>query len=351
MRYITLRFLSSLVFIVMFDSDILLSQPNIQSQIESNRHARIMFYNCENLFDCVDDTLTIDEEFLPNGDRHWDKYKYNEKLEKTAQVITAVGGWQPVELVGLSEIENKQVLNDLVYNSQLYLKEYKFIHKESSDKRGIDVALLYQPTVFKPIANNFIPVNFSDTCKKSRDILYCKGVLKKTDTLHVFVNHWPSRWGGQLESEIYRIEAAKTLKQSYDSITKTEKQPNIIIMGDFNDTPNDISLCLHLNTCNSPKEKNVLVNLSPNVRESEIGTHKHNGVWAVLDQIIVSEQLTHKDNNLHISKKELTIVNYNFLLEPDKNYLGLKPKRTFIGFKFNDGYSDHLPVFIDLIKE
>lgn len=328
------------------------TQNNLQSIIERDRQARVMFYNCENLFDSFDDSLTIDEEFLPFGERYWTYSKYTNKLNKTAQVITAVGGWKPVELVGLCEIENKQVLNDLVYNSQLYLQKYQFIHKESPDKRGIDVALLYQPKSYRPIINKFIKIQFSDSTKTSREILYSKGVLYKTDTIHIFVNHWPSRWGGHLESENYRIEAAQTLRKAVDSIELYTKHPKILIIGDFNDTPSNTSISNHLGAHrnNISSNKSTLINLSKSTNGT-IGTHKYNGIWSVLDQIICSSSLLDSTQALYTASNSFTIVDYNFLLEADHKFLGTKPKRTFIGFKHNDGYSDHLPVFIDLFRQ
>lgn len=330
----------------------LYSQNNILPEIEKERHARIMFYNCENLFDSFDDSTTRDEEFLPCGERHWTYKKYQNKLNKTAQVIISAGGWEPVDLVGLCEIENKQVLNDLVFKSQLYLKEYQFIHKESPDLRGIDVALLYQPTSFNPIQKQFIEIEFSDTSKKSREIIYCKGVLHKSDTIHVFVNHWPSRWGGQLESETFRIEAAETLRKTVDSIYNEDSQANIIIMGDLNDTPNNNSIIKYLNAPSYQKSttKNQLINVSRVNSDTKLGTHKHNGVWSILDQIIVSANLLSNKQALHTTNNSFTIINYDFLLEIDDKHLGIKPFRTFVGFKYNDGYSDHLPVFIDLYR-
>ncbi len=170
---------------------------------------KIMFYNVENLFDTYDDSLINDEEFLPEGDRFWNNHKYYSKLNNIYKVIVAVGGWQPPAIIGLCEIENRTVLNDLVNNTPLVKFEYQIIHKESPDRRGIDVGLLYRKELFQPISYEAIPINFPNNPEsKTRDILYVKGIAEKSDTLNIFINHWPSRWGGQLESEDRRLFVA-----------------------------------------------------------------------------------------------------------------------------------------------
>lgn len=328
-------------------------QVNLKAKIEQPRFARIMFYNCENLFDYLHDSLKLDEEFLPGSVRNWSKTKYFEKLKKTAKVIASAGAWSPVELIGLCEIENHKVLHDLTRNTQLYLYEYQFIHNESPDKRGIDVALLYQPKIFTPLNTEFIAVQFNDSLKTTREILYAKGILHNTDTVHVFVNHWPSRWGGQLESEPYRVNAAITLRNKVDSIVNSSFNANIIVIGDFNDTPTDQSiskfLCKNSNADNI--QNNQLYNLAALSDNLNKGTHKYHGVWTILDQIIVTGNLLQTDQKLHISQNSFVILNHKFLLEKDEKYLGYKPFRTFVGFKFNNGYSDHLPVYIDIQKD
>lgn len=318
--------------------------------VEKPRSFRVMFYNCENLFDTIDDSLKTDEEFLPEGVRFWSNYKYYDKLKKISKVITAVGGWQPPDLVGLCEIENRKVLVDLTKHTPLYISEYKIIHKESPDKRGIDVALLYQPETFRPLNKRFLTVLFKENNRPTRDILYTKGLTNKNDTLHVFVNHWPSRWGGQLESENKRITAAKVLRSIIDSLYQHTQKPNIIIMGDFNDEPENksISSVLKAEQFNSALVNNTLYNLTPSaIRENTPGTHKYQGNWGTLDQLILSANLL-TGKGLFTTKNDIHIFNAPFLLEPDEQYLGKKPYRTFIGFKYNGGYSDHLPVFIDL---
>jgi len=238
-------------------------------------------------------------------------------------------------------------------NSPLYNFEYKTIHQESKDKRGIDVALLYQPKSYTPIKNNFIEINFPhEPWKKTRNILYSKGTLNENDTIHLFINHWPSRWGGSLESEDNRLHVASILKNISDSIMGISKNANIIIMGDFNDDPSDKSISEVLATANNINniKHNKLYNLtSISANYPNIGTHKYRGKWSKFDQIITSGNLL-ANKNLYTTIESFSIFDANFLLEKDDSYLGYKPFRTFIGYRYNGGYSDHLPIFIDLYK-
>jgi predicted extracellular nuclease len=322
--------------------------------VESTRLARIVFYNCENYFDNKDDTLTNDEEFLPDGDRNWTLSRYLDKGNRIAKVITAIGGWRPPELVGLCEVENRSVLNYLIKSSPLYVFNYKIIHKESPDQRGIDVALLYQPKSFSPIFTHFIPINYPFSDRKTRDILYTKGLLMNGDTLHLFVNHWPSRYGGQLESEESRLYVASQLKTYTDSIALSTSGSLIVLIGDFNDEPDNQSLLEKLDAV--PKYDSLirpkLVNLSYALQfEKYEGTYKYQGNWGIIDQIIVSGSLLEGNENTFTLPEKATIFNAPFLLETDETYLGQKPFRTFTGFKYNGGYSDHLPVFLDLLSK
>lgn len=323
----------------------------LEKKVDKLRYARIMFYNCENLFDVYNDTLINDEEFLPEGDKHWNSSKYYHKLSNISKVITAVGGWKPPELVGLCEVENQKVLFDLTMNSPLYHFGYKVIHKDSPDTRGIDVALLYQPKSYNPIVNRFVNINFpSSNSRKTRDILYSKGVLLDNDTIHLFVNHWPSRWGGQLESEPSRLYVASVLKCIIDSILVVSDSANVIIMGDFNDEPTDKSISKMLNSTKYGVGSSSLCNLSISSNYN-VGTLKYRGVWSVFDQIIVSENIIGEQNGMHIDSDGFVIFDAEFLLKHDTKYLGYKPFRTFNGYRYIGGFSDHLPIFIDINKQ
>jgi len=328
---------------------------DFQQAVEKPRYLRIMFYNCENLFDIYDDSLTNDEEFLPKGDKYWSEKKYDEKLDHITKVITAIGGWNPPEIVGLCEIENRHVLNDLTRKTALYIDEYEIIHKESPDSRGIDVALLYQKKHFTPIEKEFIPITYPDSGSKStRDILHVTGLTSDNDTLHVFVNHWPSRWGGQLESEDRRLYVASILRQHIDSLFTHSPNANIVIIGDFNDYPDNKSV---LNELNAQPDfdsfrPNELYNLSHYLQfVKNQGSYKYDGFWGIIDQQIVSGSLLNQANAIYTTREDAHIFKAPFLLEPDDKFVGERPNRTYIGFTYHGGYSDHLPVFFDLNRK
>ncbi len=312
---------------------------------------RIMFYNVENFFDVVHDTLKNDYQFLPDGDKHWTYKKYNTKVSQLSKVITSIGGWEPPEIIGLCEVENRHCIESLTKYSPLKKFKYEIIHKESPDNRGIDVVLLYQPNKFIILHNQFIEIKFPNDSRKTRDIIYAKGVTDNDDTLHVFVNHWPSRWGGQVASEPKRIFVASVLRAKIDSIVGANKRANIIITGDFNDMPNNLSLAQTLvaNIKMGDYYADNLYNLSSYAeKNTNIGTNKYRGEWGMLDQFIVSGALLDKKSRIFLTPNDYNIFDADYLLEPDEKYFGKQPNRTYIGFKYHGGYSDHLPVYIDL---
>ncbi len=313
----------------------------------NNKGIRVMFYNVENLFHPENDSLKRDDEFTPEGLKRWNYYRYTSKLNKIAQNIIAIGEWQPPAVVGLCEIENKQCLNDLIYNTPLKQFGYQIIHQESKDPRGIDVALLYRPDFFKPEYFRSIELEFPDGNSTSRDILYVKGVTGK-DTLHCFVNHWPSRYGGQLETEPKRAFAARILKSHIDSTLNTNKNANIIAMGDFNDYPTDNSLSKILNAQKDTFGSNSLINLCWQF-EGHSGTNKYQQYWHVLDQFIVNKNLMDNRKGLYTSFHLTKIFTPKWLLIDESNSPGQKPFRTYNGFNYINGYSDHLPIYIDIL--
>lgn len=344
------------VFILLFFNNILSGQK-LKSYEFPRGNMRLMFYNAENLFDTFDDSLKIDESFLPTGDHHWTPTKYYKKINNISKVITAIGQWQLPEIIGICEIENRKVIEDLTKKTALKKYKYRIIHKESPDRRGIDVGFLYRPDKFFPITYEAIRVKFPfDANKPTRDILYVKGRNIYKDTLHIFINHWPSRWGGQTETDRKRKFAASVLRGKIDSIFSSEKKPNIIIMGDLNDYPTNNSVVKVLKakidfTNNQIFKPDELYNLAWYLQEVKgKGSHKHHGEWGVLDQIIVSGSLLNSKNKIHTNPDNVHVFEAPFLLEVDNNYTGEKPFRTYIGFKFHDGYSDHLPVYIDLFE-
>jgi endonuclease/exonuclease/phosphatase family metal-dependent hydrolase len=301
---------------------------------------RFVFYNVENLFDTIDSPNTRDEEFLPEGDRHWNGWKYQQKLNKIYKTLMAVKGWHKLSLIGLCEIENRQVLANLIYKTPLYQYDYQIIHTDSPDERGVDVALLYNPDDFSMLRSETLEIRFPfDSTDKTRDILYAKGIMFGADTLHVFLNHWPSRYGGYMKTKKKREFVASILARKIDSIAIKQKDAKILIAGDFNDEPSDSSLEKLTDETNQAD----LVNLLENTQD---GTTKYRSQWYLFDQLIVSNNLLKPAKGLHALNPQ--IGRFPFLLTEDERYGGMKVFRTFAGPRYIGGYSDHLPVFLDL---
>jgi endonuclease/exonuclease/phosphatase family metal-dependent hydrolase len=309
-----------------------------------------MFYNVENLFDTKNDPDHADEDFLPNGSMKWQSWKYWEKLKNISRVVTAIGQMQSPALVGLCEIENDSVIFDLTRRSPLRAQQYEYVVTNSPDPRGIDVALLYQRDQFRLIRKFEYQIPFREKNKTSRNILHVVGQLVNKDTLDVFVCHFPSRGGGQLATETSRIDAALLLKCKTDSLFHVRKNANIVIMGDFNDHPDDKSLSQALNAQSIKKEIDdlKLYNLFRHrIDEKGFGTYKYQGRWEILDQFIVSGNFLHS-GPVEVKNNCAYVFNADFLLEKDEHYGGKRPFRTNLGPRYIGGFSDHLPVYVDL---
>ncbi|MDR3327054.1 MAG: endonuclease [Prevotellaceae bacterium] len=312
-----------------------------------------MSYNVENLFDTKDDSLYNDSEYLFGGIRGWNYERYRQKLSNIAKVIVAVGQWRAPAIVGLCEIENGNVLKDLIYKTGLNNIGYRFIQYDSPDARGVDVAMLYLPEFFKPLSSRPIRVVFPNSTSTTRDILYVCGIINHTDTLHVFVNHFPSRLGGELESAGRRETAASVLRSAVDSVFVANSNAAIVIIGDFNDYPDNASITKTLNAIDLGKNivPSQLYNLTYQIhQQGKIGTYKHNGEWGMLDQIIVSGALINNSLRTTVLPSTVAVFAPDWLLEDDKT-VGLRPFRTYIGMTYNNGYSDHLPVFVKFITK
>ncbi|NLO71914.1 MAG: endonuclease [Porphyromonadaceae bacterium] len=329
---------------------IFLISNSVFSQTE-RQNFKIMFYNVENYFDLEDDPEKADEEYLPGGIRAWNASRYYTKQANISKVISAVGGWQPPAIIGLCEVESDRAMSDLTTKSPLKNLGYKYIHYESPDFRGIDVAMMYQRDQFHPNYSEPVHVRFSSSASTTRDILYVRGTVTATDdTLHVFVTHWPSRLGGELESEERRVDVAKILRGKVDSIFNVQPSANIVIMGDFNDHPSNTSILnvLDANPLNEGFEPEKLYNLSFRLEEQGKGSHKFQGEWGMLDQIIVSGNLLDPSNSISATVQDMHVFDADFLLEDDKAFLGKMPRRTYLGMSYKGGFSDHLPVYVDL---
>jgi hypothetical protein len=307
----------------------------------------VIFYNVENLFDTLNNPGINDEEFTPAGKKGWNTKLYLDKLAKLSEAITHPKNHRPL-MIGLAEIENAHVVRDLVLTPPLNKERYRVAHFESPDGRGIDVALAYDLERFYVLHQEQVRVNFSGDERPTRDILYVKGLLQDSIVLHVFVNHWPSRLGGEEASRYKRVQAAKALKHKTDSIMAADQLPNILIMGDLNDHPNDVSVNQTLGA--TPPEAAApgkFVNLLYPAHEKGFGTHSYKGEWGVLDHLIVSYPLYTGKAKIRVMPQDSHILYEDFLIFTNK--AGEKsPNRSFVGDKYVGGYSDHLPVYLYL---
>jgi predicted extracellular nuclease len=301
-----------------------------------------MFYNVENLFDTNDDPNTNDNDFLPEGRMKWTTGRYYSSLRKTAQVINAIGEWGTPAICGLCEVENDTVLVHLLNRTPLKEQGYKYCITTGNDPRGINNALLYQRDKFKYLGHASRRIHFTNKTKRSRDILHVWGEIINGEQLDVFVCHFPSRSSGTKETEQDRIDAAKSLKSLCDSILGNNITANILIMGDFNDTPADKSAQI-IKKGSNPKYN--LINLFENADKLNFhGSHKFQGEWSQLDQMFVSQHF----NKLLIEGSNL-IFAADFLLTK-KNKNGEQSLfRKYAGPAYKGGYSDHLPIVADFL--
>lgn len=338
---------------------------------------KIVFYNVENLFDPTDDSLKNDDSFTPTGFNHWTYKKMMRKIANIAKVLLHIGEGEPPEVVCLAEVENLNVLQKLCRASPLRKYGYQIIHYDSPDRRGIEVAMLYRPDRVKVVYSEALPVIFPfEPAAQNRDILYAvivcaadslppdRDIGQKTppektdkplppqrDTLHLFVNHWTSRYGGYAATVPKRNYYAATVKRKADSVLRHHPDARLYITGDFNDYPTDESVSEILQARAPDEGGGQLFNLMlPFARRPNVGSHKHEDFWGCLDQIIVSKALLDTNNTLHILHCEAHILTADFLLEPDEKYGGVKVHRTFSGPRYIGGYSDHLPVYVQLIQ-
>ncbi len=336
--------------IVLFSVLITLCSINGFSQKGSKKgslqsfHGRaIVSYNVENLFDTIDNEGVIDEEFLPNGKLKWNSERYKIKLDRLVEAITMNLKDNPL-VIGLVEIENKGVLVDLKNTGRLAKTNYEIAHKDSPDARGIDCGLLYDKSVFKLLKMENLNVSIDSIPDfKTRDILYVKGELQGGKIVHLFVNHWPSRRGGKGESEIKRIQAAKVARAKVDEILKADPKANIVLMGDFNDHPDNVSIRDVLKAKAVTDENADLLDLFEDDHKAGKGTHNFKGEWGVLDHFIISKTLFNGTNGIRLSPNDGKIVYEEKLLFTQKDG-SQKPSTTYGGPNYYGGYSDHLPI-------
>ena len=300
--------------------------------------AQVVFWNVENYFDTRDEAEKDDGDFTPSGSYHWNRKRYLAKRNFIAKALLATAdslGSMPA-VIALAEIENLRVVRDLADNTPLAKTGYRTVHRDSPDARGIDVALLYDPSRYEPAATEFLTVEGFRT----RDILYCRlrsvGNADASE-LHLFVNHWPSKRGGAASSDSRRDAVSQLVRERVSSLLEDDPQARILLVGDFNDTPDGESLRSLCDSCG-------LYNMALPLWRKGIGSIRYKGKWELIDQAMVSRRLADEG-------AVFSVFDAAFLQEPDNAYLGLKPKRTFVGPRYNGGVSDHLPVLVRIKTE
>ncbi len=310
----------------------------------TNRLHSIVFYNLENLFDTVDDPDTLDDDFTPTGIKKWSKKRYRKKLYKLAKTLSKVGlasSGKPPALIGVAEVENAEVLQDLLGAEPLRKTDYAYVHYDSPDERGIDTALIYHKEHFQVLHSEPIPLiiqNEDGERDTTRDILYVKGKFHEEE-VHIFVNHWPSRRDGDVETDYKRIKAAETIGHFMTQLETELPDPNYILMGDFNDEPSSKSI-------QTLMQRDSLYNPMEKLHSPFRGSANYRRSWSLFDQIIVSHNFFNHQKGTH-SFAHANIFDERFLTQWKGSYKGT-PFRTYAGRKYLGGYSDHFPVYIQL---
>ena len=304
----------------------------------------LAFYNLENIFDTKDDPRTLDDDFTPLGAKKWTPKRYRRKLRKLANTLNKVGkhtsGRVPA-FIGVAEVENRNVLEDLINTKPLNRFDLGIVHHDSPDERGIDTALLYDPECFQVTKSQAIPLlvfNEEGVRDYTRDILHVEGQLNG-EKIHVFVNHWPSRRRGEEITEPRRLTASETLADYMQRISESDPEVNFVVMGDFNDGPEAKSLQHLKNSLNlyNPMEK---------LASPERGSANYKRSWSLFDQILISHSFFNYERGTH-SFSHANIFDAHFLTEWRGRYQG-NPFRTYVGKKYLGGYSDHFPVYVQV---
>lgn len=317
----------------------------------------IGFYNLENLFDTIDSQVTNDADFLPHGRLLWNTEKYVSKEANMAKVISLLGmelSPDGVAVLGVAEVENRKVLEDLVSQEALKARGYQIVHYDSPDERGIDCGLLYNPKYFKVLGSKAYPVSLKqekDTVNDyTRDILYVVGELDG-EPIHIMVGHWPSRRGGESGSGWMRARSAGVCRHIADSLRTLNPDAKIVVMGDLNDDPDNKSVANVLGAKYNTKDLATtdLYNTMYDHYKTGDGTLAYRDSWDLFDQIIISKGLVNKKTGGWQMYKAM-IYRQPWLLQTEGAYRGY-PFRTYVGDIFINGYSDHLPVYVYLLKK
>jgi len=315
--------------------------------------ALLGFYNVENLYDTLDAPDVDDAEFLPESSKFWGTERYFRKINKMAGVIADMGkDVQPngLALIGLCEVENKNVLNDLVAADALKARGMKIVHEDCWYRRGVDVALLYDPAQYTVFSHKAYRLYTADTTFKTRDQLLVSGILDG-DTTHVIVNHWPSRRGGEKRSQPLREAAADLGRHIVDSLLRIDPNAHILYMGGLNDDPVNPSVQKHMRATGDKKLVTGVNFFNPMhaLYQKGIGSLAWRDSWNLFDQILISPGMFTGAGGAY-KYYGTRVFNEAYLRQKDGSYAGY-PSRTFVGDTYQDGYSDHFPVFLILVKE
>jgi predicted extracellular nuclease len=304
----------------------------------------VAFYNVENLFDTADDPAIKDEEFTPTGRKAWTEERLQDKVEKLAKVLSSLSEQLP-DVVGLCEVENRDVVQMLRDADALAAKDYQIVHKDSPDGRGIDVALIYDANKITVDHQSYIQSKLPIGDRpNTRLVLYARGV-KNNDTLHFFVNHWPSRYGGQEKSEPNRLTVAYNVKNTLDSIRKASPDARIVLMGDFNDYPNNKSINEIIGA--GIKSEMPFYNMMWETHKAGKGSYNYKGEWGCLDQFIVSQGTVNASSGFSVKPDAGQIIKHDWMMYVNKEGVAY-PNRTYGGPQYYGGYSDHLPILMKM---
>ena len=297
------------------------------------------WWNVENLFDLRDDPATNDDEFTPQGDLHWTRRKLNAKIEGIYKTLTLM---DLPDVVGLAEVENNYVLRELCQGTPLAQVPYRYVHYDSPDRRGIDVALIYRTDRFRVTASRAVNVSDSSTDFLTRDILLVEGVTATGDSVVLLLNHWPSKRGGD-EAEVHRVEVARTLRTLMNEQHALHPQAAVIAMGDMNSTVSEAPLVEGMGFGTDSVNPDGIRNLTHRLPK-DWGSHKYQGLWDYIDQVFLLA-----DGSWLVA--DLKLKRFDHLLTAEKSRPGIRPRRTYVGPKYEGGLSDHLPLLLRLKRQ
>ncbi|WKN29738.1 hypothetical protein PZB74_12255 [Porifericola rhodea] len=331
------------------------SQVQEETSASQPSGLRICFYNVEQLYDIHDDpAIEEDADYLPSGKKQWTDERYQAKLDKIVQVIAALN--MP-EVIGLAEIENGQVLRDIVKHEKLSDYSYEIIHFDTPPPNSLDVALLYRSVFFTPYLAKAVNVPADSNGHRPPDILQVSGILgersnMESNTIHLLITDWPDRQGGMSKSEEERLSAAHTLRQLVNDILANDEDANIVVMGTFNDEPDNKSFVFRLGAHGETQQLNTgdLYNPMYKLDQADKGSYYSRSSWKMLDQILISQSLLddRKGSADFVYRQgSAQVFDTEWLLQTKGN-TQQQPYPTYEGFEYKGGYSDHLPVYIDL---